>query len=301
MLHAQKFVEDGFAVLRYDPPGIGKSSGVYENASLEKRVQEVHAAVSYLLSRSDILPKRIGLWGASQGCWVITMTAANYPTEIAFIISVSGAAVSPAEQQVYSVISQSKSLGMSEENITKATIFAHLLIDMSLQEQKVYEQINRADATSLGEGPWNTFMQLVYNSENMDPNQKLQQIIAVLESVQDEGWTTYLYLKNMYIPALRSITPEQLVEQSQSSGESMLTEPKDFLTKVTCPVLAIWGEKDPLMSAQQSAELFEKYLTEAGNDDIKLIIFPNADHSINGFITAYWETISNWLNSLYVK
>ena len=90
ILHAHEFVKDGFAVLRYDPPGIGKSSGVYENASLGKRVEEVHAAVSYLLSRLDIQPKRIGLWGGSQGCWVIAMTAANYPAEIAFIISVSG-------------------------------------------------------------------------------------------------------------------------------------------------------------------------------------------------------------------
>ncbi len=298
ILHAQRFVADGFAVLRYDPPGIGKSTGVYENASIEKRVEETHAAVSYLLSRSDILPKHIGLWGGSQGCWVIAMTAANYPAEIAFIISVSGAAVSPAEQQVYSVISQSKALGMSEESITKATIFAKLLIDMSLQDMQLYEETNRADAVSLGEGPWNTFMQLVYDSDNMDPNQKLQEIIAVLESVQDEGWTTYLFLKNMYIPALKSITPEQLVAQSQSSAESLLIEPKEFLTRVTCPVLAIWGEKDPLMPATQSAELFRQYLTEAGNDQVEIVIFPNADHSINGLITAYWETISDWLNKL---
>ena len=115
---------------------------------------------------------------------------------------------------------------MSEENITKATIYARLLIDMSFQGKHLYEETNRVDAVSLGEGPWNTFMQLVYDSDNMDPIQKLQEIIAVLESVQDEGWTTYLYLKNMYIPALKSITPEQLVEQSQSSAESLLIEPK---------------------------------------------------------------------------
>ncbi len=299
ILHAHEFVKEGFAVLRYDPPGIGKSSGVYENASLGKRVEEVHAAVSYLLSRSDIQSKRIGLWGGSQGCWVIAMTAANYPADISFIISVSGAAVSPADQQLYSVVSQSKALGMSEENITKASIFARLLIDMSFQDTYLYEEINQVDAVSLGEGPWNTFMQLVYDSDNMDPIQKLQEIIAVLESVQDEGWTTYLYLKNMYIPALKSITPEQLVEQSQSSAESLLIEPKEFLTRVKCPVLAIWGEKDPLLPAARSAELFHQYLTEAGNSQVEIVIIPNANHSINGLITAYWETISDWLNALY--
>jgi dipeptidyl aminopeptidase/acylaminoacyl peptidase len=65
---------------------------------------------------------------------------------------------------------------------------------------------------------------------------------------------------------------------------------------VRCPVLAFFGEEDQNLPAKKSAALFEQYLTEAGNRDFKIVVFPGVGHSLGGFLPAYWETLSDWLN-----
>jgi pimeloyl-ACP methyl ester carboxylesterase len=102
--HARKMVLNGFAVLRYDPPGVGRSTGEGGFESLDLRTEEAVAALQYLRSRPDIHADRVGLMGNSQGAWVIAMAAARYPQDVAFIISVSGSGVSVAEQQIHSIV-----------------------------------------------------------------------------------------------------------------------------------------------------------------------------------------------------
>ena len=122
-------VGNGFAVLRYDPPGVGQSTGESGFQSLDNRTEEAMAALQYLQSRSDIRRDRVGLWGVSQGSWVIAMAAAAFPQDVAFIISVSGSGVGVAEQQVHSIEAQSEAAQMSEQDTTKAVLFGRLLID----------------------------------------------------------------------------------------------------------------------------------------------------------------------------
>ena len=113
--HARKMVLCGFAVLRYDPPGAGRSEGEGSFESLDQRSEEAVAALHYLQSRPDIQSDGVGLWGASQGGWVIAMAAAAFPQDVAFLISVSGSGVSVAEQQVYSIEAQSRAAGLPED------------------------------------------------------------------------------------------------------------------------------------------------------------------------------------------
>ena len=150
--HARKMVLNGFTVLRYDPPGVGQSTGERGFESLDSRTEEAVAALQYLQSRPDIRPDQVGLWADSQGAWVIAMAAAAFPQDVAFIISVSGSGVSVAEQQVYSIEAQSKAAGMSEEDLTKAVLSGRLLLDWQLANP-IYREVNEADAQVLGGGP----------------------------------------------------------------------------------------------------------------------------------------------------
>ena len=59
--HARKMVLAGFAVLRYDPPGVGQSTGEAGFESLDLRAEETTAALQYLRSRPDIHGDRVGL------------------------------------------------------------------------------------------------------------------------------------------------------------------------------------------------------------------------------------------------
>ena len=39
----------------------------------------------------------------------------------------------------------------------------------------------------------------------------------------------------------------------------------------------------------------EQRLTQAGNRDFAIAVFPGVGHSLGGFLPAYWETLSDWL------
>jgi pimeloyl-ACP methyl ester carboxylesterase len=298
---AQNMVKNGFAVLRYDPPGVGLSTGDSRFETLNDRVQESMAALHYLQTHPDIQPDRVGLWGISPGGWVIGMAAADNPQDVAFLISVSGSGVSVAEQQVWGVETQSRAAGLSESDVSKAALFARLLIDWQLSKP-IYQAANQATAAQLGDGPWQDFMKLVYEPGGITPSESLQAGVEILVAVQDEPWTKALYLESVYLPALSRMTPElwaDWISNSDGLSDSLLTDPKNFLPKVTSPVLAFFGEDDQLVPAQKSAELYEQYLSQAGNENFKIVVFPNADHGLYGATSDYWKIMSEWLGGLF--
>jgi alpha/beta superfamily hydrolase len=83
-------------VLGYDKRGVGGSDGDWHTAAFEDLAGDVVAAFEYLKRRSDIDAAQIGLLGVSQAGWIIPIAAVRAP-DIAFLISVSGAAIVPAE------------------------------------------------------------------------------------------------------------------------------------------------------------------------------------------------------------
>jgi pimeloyl-ACP methyl ester carboxylesterase len=285
-------------VLRYDPPGVGQSTGEGGFESLEYRSEEAISALQYLQLRSDIRRDQVGLWGVSQGGWVIAKAAAQYPQDVAFIISVSGSGVSVAEQQIYSIQAQSEAAAMSEEHITKAVLFGRLLIDWQLKNP-LYKGDNEAEAQFLGDGPWTDFLSLVYESHEVTSVEGLQKGIEILESIQGEPWAKFLYLKELYIPLLESIPPEQVMALREQTGENLLEDPNAYLTRVRSPVLAIFGEKDLIQPTEISSALYEQYLEEAGNENVKIVVIADVGHTIGLTEDGYWEVLSDWLDALY--
>lgn len=55
---------------------------------------------------------------------------------------------------------------------------------------------------------------------------------------------------------------------------------QSYLEKVTCPVLAIFGERDMIVDVSQSVEIYPVALAKAGNKHVTVRVFPNADHCI---------------------
>lgn len=274
VLHARILARSGFAVLRYDPPGVGRSTGDHRFETLDDRAREAIAAVDYLRTRPELRRDEIGLWGHSQGGWVTQMAAAA-SKHVAFVVSVSGSGVSPAEQEVYSVEAQSRAAGFSSRDITKAALFARLWIDWQLA-RPVYREQNLAQVRRLGPGPWKAFAALVYTPGSLTPAQNLARGIAILKSIRHDLWARHLYLDTAILPALEGIRPDH------------------------CPVLAIWGEDDVLVPARKSATLYRQYLKAAGNRDVTIVVFPHTGHSISDavgsdFSPAYRTTLTGWL------
>src|SRR5205085_110350 len=93
-----ELVKAGIPVFAYDKRGVGESGGDWKKSSIGDLAADVVAAVNYLKSRNP--SARIGLWGGSQGGWIVPMVA-TLTTNVQFIISVSGAGMSPGEQMLY--------------------------------------------------------------------------------------------------------------------------------------------------------------------------------------------------------
>jgi uncharacterized protein len=67
----------GFAVLRYDKRGVGESTGSAETATTLDLASDVECAITYLKSRKEIDPNKIGLIGHSEGAMIAPAIAAT--------------------------------------------------------------------------------------------------------------------------------------------------------------------------------------------------------------------------------
>ena len=55
-------------------------------------------------------------------------------------------------------------------------------------------------------------------------------------------------------------------------------DPEETLRRVRCPVLAIFGELDPLVPPTRNVPLFKKYFGESDNRDIEIHVLPGVGH-----------------------
>jgi pimeloyl-ACP methyl ester carboxylesterase len=125
---ADYFVLNGVAVLAYDKRGVGGSTGNWNDASMEDLAGDALAGVSFLKSRPEIQPGKIGLWGISQGGWISVLAAAR-SSDIAFIILVSGAGVSVAQQDLDRIELTLRSSGLPESEAQAAVAHQRLFFD----------------------------------------------------------------------------------------------------------------------------------------------------------------------------
>jgi dienelactone hydrolase len=76
----------------------------------------VVSAFEYLKTRSDIDHAQIGLLGVSQAGWIMPLAAVR-ATDIAFLISISGAGISAAETTVDQAQNEMTAAGMSPQAV----------------------------------------------------------------------------------------------------------------------------------------------------------------------------------------
>ncbi len=79
----------GYAVLRVDDRGTGKSEGVFEKTSYSDKSADVLAGIAYLKARKEVNPSRVGVIGHSEG-GIIGPIAASQSRDIAFVVMMAG-------------------------------------------------------------------------------------------------------------------------------------------------------------------------------------------------------------------
>ena len=89
---ANYLTKNGIAVLRVDDRGVGKSTGEYNNSSLDGFKRDTEYAIKYLKTRKEISSSKIGLIGHSLG-GTLAPIIANNTKDINFIILLAGTGI----------------------------------------------------------------------------------------------------------------------------------------------------------------------------------------------------------------
>lgn len=131
---AYHFVRNGIAVLAYDKRGIGKSEGNWMEVGFEQMAKDAVAGVEFLKTRREMDPQKIGLWGISQGGWIAPL-AASLSKDVAFVILVSAASVTPEEQQIQATEAELRIQEMPEEKIEKTVQATRAQFDLLRSEE----------------------------------------------------------------------------------------------------------------------------------------------------------------------
>jgi pimeloyl-ACP methyl ester carboxylesterase len=109
----------GIAVLRYDKRGVAKSTGNYAQASTSDFATDAEAGITYLKTRKEINPHRIGLIGHSEGGAIAPMVASRN-SDVAWIVMLAGQGLR-GDQILYlqqSLIATAS--GVKEQDVAKA-------------------------------------------------------------------------------------------------------------------------------------------------------------------------------------
>jgi fermentation-respiration switch protein FrsA (DUF1100 family) len=240
---AEHLAANGIASLRYDKRGVGDSGGDFGSATREDLAGDVSAALRFLKRHEGIIPGRIGLLGQSEGAVIAPMVASR-SDDVAFVVLLAGPAVSGRENlslsfAMFAQASPSNDLGVPD--------FKRLLD--RLFDLVSLESPSRADQDAA--------MQL---AESVAPHVINERTNMVL------GGT--------------DVTAEQFIGLLSSGcfQGTFESAPETCLSRLICPVLALFGDKDKHVSARENMAAMKSSLEAAGNRDYTVETLAGSNH-----------------------
>jgi len=126
---ADHLTRRGIAVLRYDDRGVGESTGDFATATTPDFASDALAAVSYLKTRPEIDPRRVGLLGHSEGAIVVPI-AANRSEDVAFAVLLASPGVNGRELLVMQAKAINRAAGLPEAVVQQRSALQTRLLDV---------------------------------------------------------------------------------------------------------------------------------------------------------------------------
>lgn len=251
---ADGLTRQGIAVLRFDDRGVGGSSGGPAGATTADWADDALAGVRLLAARSDMASGRIGLLGHSEGALVAAMAAAR-SRDVAFIVLMAGPGVNGEAIVRAQAEAIARASGATDADVARVRAQQDLLFK----------------AVRTGEG-WD----------------------QVTEHARAQGRTQLAALPEEQRKALGD--PEQYLERvihQQLAGAKTPWykyfaeyDPAPTLAKVSCPVLALFGEKDLQVPLSQNRPVVERILTGPGHARSTVRTYPAANHLFQTAVTG---------------
>ncbi len=243
---ADHLTRHGVAVLRYDDRGTAKSTGDFATSTSDDFADDALAGVEFLRTRGEIDPKRIGIIGHSEG-GLIAPIVAGKSKDVSFIVllagtGISGAELLPIQSKLISIASGTDPAEAEVQSAESRQILA--MIPAGKSREEVTAAIRAAG-----------IRQLRVEKQTKDLPQE------AIEAKADE---------------IAAQQAEQLFNPWFKRFLAM--DPRENLKNVTCPVLAVCGEKDLQVPPKDNLPHIERALKNAGNNDVTIVEFPGLNH-----------------------
>lgn len=165
-LYPDFFASLGFAVLIYDKRGTGASSGVRLDASTgasaplpdayypQDLLNDALAAYRFLRGRrQEIDPRKIGLWGSSEGGMLVTQVAAHN-SDVAFVVNSSGFMGPLWQTLLYQAEAIPRSHGHSAAQVAEAREFTQLWMKVARTGKDYPLFVRRREAARRQKQDW---------------------------------------------------------------------------------------------------------------------------------------------------
>ena len=238
---ADYLTRQGFAVLRYDDRGVAKSKGEFKMATTIDFATDAEAALDFVKKQPEIDSTRVGFIGHSEGGLIAPIVASSRK-DVAFIVLMAGPGLTGEKILLLQSALISKTEGEDEKSI------------------KTNDKLS-SDMYSV----------LKKNSDNAKAGQKLRTLIADFDKKNAKD-TSYHRLSESEINAqVESLT-------SPWFRCFIILNPEDYLSKVTCPILAINGSLDLQVPPKENLQAIEKALIFGGNSTYVIEELPGLNH-----------------------
>lgn len=232
---------NGIVVLRYDDRGAGSSQGNYSESTSADLATDAEAALNFLKNNPKINPKEIGFIGHSEGGLIAPIVASSN-SDVGFIISLAGPGVTG--EQI--IIRQSQEIGRlsgEKENDIKEATETNKKLYSILRKEK---DNKKAETKILA-----IYKEILLKKKTSEDDTEK----AVSHLKLSFGANTYTWFRYF-----------------------IMTDPATFWKKVKCPVLALNGEKDVQVAANENLPSIEKALKSSGNKSVKIAKLPGLNH-----------------------
>lgn len=266
---ADYLTKRGYAVLRVDDRGVGKTTGSMANATSADFAKDVRAGIAYLKTRNNVDTHKIGLVGHSEGGVIAPMVAAANK-DIAFVVlwgaPMAGGLVINTEQNAAA--------------LQKAGISSDAVAAFKQLHTKALGLFSAATNTAM----LNKQLQEVFTNWRQTQPQAVLTALAVTDSTIIGRRVNNLYDGLYNLSWMRFFITHNFVAD---------------LAKVDCPVLAINGELDTQVDAPTNLAIIESVLKKNNNKSYQVVPLKGLNHllqtAVSGEVSEYAninETIS---------
>jgi len=244
---ADYLTRQGYIILRVDDRGVGKSSGDFSKATTADFAKDVNASVDYLLSRPEVDKNKLGLIGHSEGGMIAPMVVAERK-DIDFVVLLAGPGVKIVDLMSEQNSAILRSMKVPENAIDVYRPFYKKLITKLGAINDTTEALNIA-RREMNEWAGKTDIKLL-DQLDMDKEQSREEIAYANVQALSSPWFKYF----------------------------LQFDPAPYLKKMKCKVLALNGDKDIQVIAQQNLPGIEKALKKARNKNFEIKQLPGLNH-----------------------